>query len=51
MKLPNVYLHALGMINALGADTAQIATALAATRDQLVRLVRWHSPSACEGAG
>lgn len=28
MKLPHVYLHALGMINALGADTDAIATAL-----------------------
>jgi 3-oxoacyl-[acyl-carrier-protein] synthase-1 len=30
LKRPNVYLHALGMINALGADTAEIAAALAA---------------------
>ncbi|MGN6653036.1 MAG: beta-ketoacyl-[acyl-carrier-protein] synthase II, partial [Trinickia sp.] len=29
MKLPHVYLHALGMINALGADTAEVAAALA----------------------
>ncbi|HTH74246.1 MAG TPA: beta-ketoacyl-[acyl-carrier-protein] synthase family protein [Trinickia sp.] len=29
MKLPHVYLHALGMINALGADTDAIASALA----------------------
>jgi len=29
MKLPHVYLHALGMVNALGADTAAIAAALA----------------------
>ncbi|WP_208759549.1 hypothetical protein [Sphingobium fuliginis] len=28
-----------------------IAKALASTRDQLVRLVRWHSPGACEDAG
>ncbi len=32
MKLPNVYLHALGMINALGAETAEVAAALAAGR-------------------
>lgn len=30
MKLPHVYLHALGMINALGADTDTVAAALAA---------------------
>ncbi|RDU95672.1 beta-ketoacyl-[acyl-carrier-protein] synthase family protein [Trinickia dinghuensis] len=29
MKLPHVYLHALGMVNALGADTDAIAAALA----------------------
>ena len=28
MKLPHVYLHALGMINALGADTEAVAAAL-----------------------
>jgi 3-oxoacyl-[acyl-carrier-protein] synthase I len=28
MKLPHVYLHGLGMVNALGADTAAIAAAL-----------------------
>jgi 3-oxoacyl-[acyl-carrier-protein] synthase-1 len=30
MKPPHVYLHALGMVNALGADTGSIAAALAA---------------------
>ena len=32
MTLPPVYLHALGMINALGDDTAAIASALAASQ-------------------
>jgi 3-oxoacyl-[acyl-carrier-protein] synthase-1 len=32
MKAPSVYLHALGMINALGGDVDEIAPALAAAR-------------------
>ncbi|BAN27562.1 beta-ketoacyl-[acyl-carrier-protein] synthase family protein [Caballeronia insecticola] len=32
MTLPPVYLHALGMINALGSDTASVATGLAASQ-------------------
>ena len=36
---------------AVRSAIVRIATALAATRDQLVRLVRWHSPGACEDAG
>ena len=32
MKAPSVYLHALGMINALGGDVEQIVPALAAAR-------------------
>ena len=35
MTLPPVYLHALGMVNALGGDVASIVPALAAARAEL----------------
>lgn len=49
MMLPPVYLHALGMINALGADTDSIASALAASESPGMGPMRLKSGDAFVG--
>ncbi|SDQ77296.1 3-oxoacyl-[acyl-carrier-protein] synthase-1 [Paraburkholderia fungorum] len=50
MKAPSVYLHALGMINALGADVGEIVRALAATRSPGMGAVRTRTGDAYVGS-